>query len=260
MKVVTLDNIEWIESPNFYDGRTSDPQSIVGHWWGDPSTKPTMAGVVAHFQKSASEVSAHFVVSGDRIVQMVNMADTAWHARQANPYTIGIEIDPNTPGNTYETVGALVKFIRGYYGDLPLKKHSDYVNTACPGTIDLAKIDALSRGTYVAPAPTPAPAKPVYKVLKAGKQIGAYTVEKNAYTSFVSSGADTIMLDGKNVTAEVVTRATPAPVVVPVVVPAPVDPAKLDSIEQTTKENNAMLKTILSVVNAILDKLKTIFK
>lgn len=260
MKVITIDDIEWIESPNFYEGRTDVPKALVGHWWGDPATNPTMAGVIAHFQKAASEVSAHFVVSGDRVVQMVNMADTAWHARQANPYTIGIEIDPKTPGNTYETVGALVKFIRSYYGDLPLNKHSDYVATACPGTIDMGKIDSIARGTYSVPTPTPAtaPSTPIYRLIKGGVQVGAYTVEKNAYAAFIEKQAQTITRDRIDVTAELTAKYAPAPVVTPA--PAPVDTAKLDSIEATTKANNLLLQTILSVVNAILDKLKTIFK
>lgn len=146
MKNVTLDKIEWIESPNYTEGRTQDVRAIVIHWWGDPANNPSMDGVINYFQNSSNQVSAHFVVSGDRIVQMVNMGNQAWHAMQANAFGVGIEVDPNTPGNTYETVGALVEFIRGYYENVPLKKHSDYVATQCPGTIDLNKIEDHARG------------------------------------------------------------------------------------------------------------------
>lgn len=253
MKTITLDSIEWIESPNYFDGRSDRVKAIVGHWWGDPATNPTMAGVISHFQKEASQVSAHFVVSGNRVVQMVNMNDTAWHARQANPFTVGIEIDPTTPGNTYETVGALVKFIRGYYGDVPLKKHSDYVATACPGTIDIARIDSIARGTYVIPTPAPAPVvKPTYKVIKDGKQIGAYTVELNAYNSLVMNKAESITLDGRDVTAEMVSKYAPNPAPEPEPTPAPTEP-------DYSKENNDILKRLLPLTEAIFKLLKSIW-
>lgn len=133
-------------SPNFKKGRTSAIKYIVIHHWDDPAKKPKIEGVVNHFEDPAVEVSAHYVVSDGLIIQMVKETDTAWHARSANPYTIGIEVDPQVPGDTYKTVGQLVKEIRGRYGDLPLRKHSDFVNTSCPGDLDLARIDKEARG------------------------------------------------------------------------------------------------------------------
>jgi hypothetical protein len=144
---------EWIASPNYAPGRNQAIKYIVIHHWDDPAKQPTIQGVINHFKNPAIEVSAHYVVSGDRIVQMVKESDTAWHARQANPYTIGIEIDPNVPGNTYKTVGSLVRDIRTRYGiGLPLKKHSDFNQTSCPGNLDLARIDREANNN---PAPQP---------------------------------------------------------------------------------------------------------
>lgn len=137
---------EWIPSPNFKKGRTAAIKYIVIHHWDDPAKKPKIQGVVNHFKDPDVEVAAHYVVSGERVIQMVDEKDTAWHSRQANPYTIGIEVDPQVPGKTYETVGALVKEIRGRHGELPLKKHSDFVNTSCPGDLDLARIDKEAKG------------------------------------------------------------------------------------------------------------------
>lgn len=137
---------EWIASPNFKPGRTERVKYIVIHHWDDPAKKPTINGVVNHFKNPKIEVAAHYVVSGDRIIQMVKESDTAWHTRAANPHTIGIEVDPNVPGNTYATVGRLVQEIRKRHGNLPLRKHSDFVNTSCPGNLDLARIDQESKG------------------------------------------------------------------------------------------------------------------
>lgn len=141
---------EWISSPNFKAGRTSPIKYIVIHHWDDPAKKPTIQGVINHFKNPRIEVAAHYIVSGDRIIQMVKESDTAWQARSANPYTIGIEVDPQVPGNTYATVGRLVREIRSRHGHLPLRKHSDFVNTSCPGNLDINRID---REANTAPAP-----------------------------------------------------------------------------------------------------------
>lgn len=138
---------EWIASPNFKAGRTSALKYIVIHWWDDPAKKPKIEGVINHFKKASVQVAAHYIVSGDRIVQMVKESDTAWHARSANPYTIGIEVDPQTPGNTYATVARLVREIRQRHGNLPIKPHKDFVQTSCPGTLDLARIDREANAT-----------------------------------------------------------------------------------------------------------------
>lgn len=126
-------------------------EAIIIHWWNDPSVKATLDGTVEWFLNTRSQVSAHYVVSGDEVVQMVPESDAAWHALQANSYTIGIEVDPNTPGNTYKTVGELVRSIRSRRGNLPLRPHSYYVNTRCPGTINLSKIELYAQGGEMKP-------------------------------------------------------------------------------------------------------------
>ena len=132
---------EWIPSPNFKPGRTQPIKYIVIHHWDDPAKKPKIEGVIKHFKDRSIEVAAHYVVSGNRVVQMVKETDTAWHAKDANPYTIGIEVDPNVPGSTYQTVARLVREIRERHGRLPLRKHSDFSPTSCPGGLDLGLIE-----------------------------------------------------------------------------------------------------------------------
>lgn len=114
---------------------------ILIHWWDDPAKNPTLDGVIAHFLNPAVQVSAHYVVSGDTVVQMCEERDRAWHAIKANNFAIGIEVDPKTPGNTYRTLGELVRAIRLRHGNIPLEPHNKYASTQCPGTIDLARID-----------------------------------------------------------------------------------------------------------------------
>lgn len=132
-------------SPNYWPGGNR-VKVIVIHWWGAPATNPTLSGVIKHLCNPASQVSAHYVVSGDNVMQLIQESDRAWHAQAANHFSIGIEVDPNTPGNTYATVADLVRDIRTRNGNIPLKRHSDYVATACPGGIDLGKIEQLANG------------------------------------------------------------------------------------------------------------------
>jgi hypothetical protein len=125
------------ETPNKWVGGNSC-QVIIIHQWDDPAKHPTLDGVVNHFKDSASQVSAHYVVQNDLVVQFADETDRCWHAVVANPFAIGIEVDPNFPGATKQTVRELVAAIRSRRGAIPLKKHSAYVATSCGKDINLA--------------------------------------------------------------------------------------------------------------------------
>ena len=73
---------------NYQTGRTQAITTIVIH-----VTQGSYAGTISWFKDPAAQVSAHYVVrsSDGQITQMVAEKDTAWHARSANPYSIGIE-------------------------------------------------------------------------------------------------------------------------------------------------------------------------
>ena len=73
---------------NYQAGRTQAITTIVIH-----VTQGSYAGTISWFKDPAAQVSAHYVVrsSDGQITQMVAEKDTAWHARSANPYSIGIE-------------------------------------------------------------------------------------------------------------------------------------------------------------------------
>jgi hypothetical protein len=73
---------------NYQTGRTQAITTIVIH-----VTQGSYAGTISWFKNPSAQVSAHYVVrsSDGQITQMVAEKDTAWHARSANPYSIGIE-------------------------------------------------------------------------------------------------------------------------------------------------------------------------
>lgn len=140
------------DSPNYTEGNNGRKYIII-HWWDDPSKNPTFEGVIATLCNPSRGASAHFIATGTgrRVACLVNLDDTAWHAGTSNPATnpnpisIGIECDPRCRDEDYDVVAELIANIRSAYGDLPLKRHSDFVATTCPGNWDLARLDALAR-------------------------------------------------------------------------------------------------------------------
>ena len=146
--------------PQVYGGpRTQD--AITIHWWG--AYGQTHDGVVNFFENGPGQTSAHYVVSEGRWTCLVSPWDAAWHAGNAegNRTTIGIECRPEGTDGDYQAIGELVAHLRAQVGkDLPLIPHRNWQATACPGTYDLARIDAIARGQNapVAPAPAPVPA------------------------------------------------------------------------------------------------------
>lgn len=135
-------------------------ESITIHHWG--SFGQTHDGVVGFFMKPNSKTSAHFVVSDSNINCLVSPQDATWAAGNAygNATSIHIECRPEATEGDYATVAWLVRFLREHYGNLPLKPHSAWTATACPGRWDLGKVDRLARATAPMPPAKPAPSKP----------------------------------------------------------------------------------------------------
>jgi len=77
---------------NYDVGRTAAIRMIVIH-----ETDGSWISATNWFQNPRSHVSAHYLVRawGGGIIQFVAESDTAYHARNSNPYTIGIEHEYN---------------------------------------------------------------------------------------------------------------------------------------------------------------------
>ena len=112
----------WDPAPecNFSE-RTSPVSAVVIHY-----TEGTYAGCISWFKNCDASVSAHYVIrsSDGQVTQMVRESDKAWHARTANPYTIGIEHEAY--GNIwsfftdemYRSSADLVRNICSHYADI----------------------------------------------------------------------------------------------------------------------------------------------
>ncbi len=134
--------ISWQPSPN-YSTRGTAVSGITLHWWDDPAKRPSLSGTVSWLRNPDSRVSAHYVVSDTSIIQLVSEDHAAWHGGPANASTIGIEVNPQFPGSTYATLIALCEDICRRYGLNPqtaIKGHRHWMNTACPGTLDIQRV------------------------------------------------------------------------------------------------------------------------
>jgi N-acetylmuramoyl-L-alanine amidase CwlA len=116
---------------------------ITCHWWNTPDKAGTHDETVEYIlgQASAGNMSVNYVVSDKKITLLVAPDNVAWHATAGNPTTIGIEFDPRLGAEGYKRGGWLIAQLEKRYGKtLKLYRHSDWDETECPGTINIAKL------------------------------------------------------------------------------------------------------------------------
>lgn len=281
------------QSPGVF-GYNRTIEGITIHWWGDPNSNPSYEGVRGYLCRSNGNTSAHYVATGTgrRVACIVSPMDVAWHSGSAygNAKTIGIECDPRARDEDYDVVAELVADIRSAFGDVPIYSHNMWTSTTCPGVYDINRIDALSytkqsnadwgavTNKQATPSPTPPPSQPaptapeetlLYKVVKGGKQIGAYAKDLNAWNSYKNNSADKITANGTDITESLKAKyESPSPTTQNPeggTQPDTGNPVtEKDDFEKWVKdnitENTNILKQILEFVKAILDKLTGIFK
>lgn len=166
--MTTLDNgiviDESISARNFT--RDADVPEVFGypsikpggtvHHWGDDGQD--FDAVVAYLASAnIRQSSAHFVLQEDRVACIVNPDDAAWHAGHplGNAQTIGIECRPEMTAGDIATLESLLRYLETIYGSLTIYKHSDWINTACPGRYAdrIEDIVAGVNNVEIAPAP-----------------------------------------------------------------------------------------------------------
>jgi N-acetyl-anhydromuramyl-L-alanine amidase AmpD len=109
--------VKFIKSPNFNSRNGTKIDMIVMHFTDGPSAQ----GAINRFLDRNEQVSAHYIIDrGGTIYQMVEDGDKAWHAKAANPRSIGIEHvavagQQMAPAQTTASV-ALVRWLMASYG------------------------------------------------------------------------------------------------------------------------------------------------
>jgi N-acetyl-anhydromuramyl-L-alanine amidase AmpD len=130
--------LTWIpaSSSNYDVGRTQTIRAIVIH-----ETDGSYISAVNWFQNPRSRVSSHYLVRawGGGITQFVAEGDTAYHARVANPWSIGIEHEYNPrqgiwhTDSQYRSSALLVCAIAKRYG-IPADRAHIIGHNEVPGT------------------------------------------------------------------------------------------------------------------------------
>ena len=158
---MSFDFITQYDSPFYTVGRPYGIACIVIHWWGDPAEHPTFEGVINTLL--TENRSANYVAEAGRVACLVDPDNRSWASgdgvnvnSMGNDRGISIECNPRQSDGDYQTIGELIANIRSVYGDLPLYRHRDFSVTECPGTYDLARLDAIARGTTVSRPSAPA--------------------------------------------------------------------------------------------------------
>ena len=82
-------SLEFVPSPNKSSRRGQKPSHIVIH-----AMQGSYKGSISWMSNRKSGVSAHYLISkSGEVTQMVRDTDKAWHANNANRWTVGIELE-----------------------------------------------------------------------------------------------------------------------------------------------------------------------
>ncbi len=171
------------QSNNYYAARYAR-EGITVHWWGDGTGADNHDNIVNYMNAQSAQgvKSVNYVLSDNKITLCVSPDNVAFASQGGNPTTISVETQPTLGAEGYKKWGWLVDQLQQRYGHtLTLYPHSKWVQTACPGSIDINRIraeaDKWARGEYdqqatpapapqpvPQPEPTPAPPAPLFTV------------------------------------------------------------------------------------------------
>ncbi len=113
------------------------PLKLVIHDFGKHGLD-TYQSTINEFTKKGTEKSAHFVVSGKKITQMVSLKDRAYHARSAGNVYIGIETDPTQDPDTLASARLLIRELEQKYGyKFEFIEHNQLEATECGDDVNL---------------------------------------------------------------------------------------------------------------------------
>ena len=137
-------NVYWAGTPNYTEGNYGI-EALFPHW-----TEGGFDGSVATLQNPARQASAHYVIEGSRVAQLVSERDSAWHCGNYyyNMRAISYELVGWT-GNppSYDTLDTCARMMaqasRDYFGGAKLvlgenvMLHKWVYSTNCPGETDI---------------------------------------------------------------------------------------------------------------------------
>ena len=134
-----------------------NPEKVAIHQFGTLGID-TLGSTLNTFTNNNMDrpASAHFVVSGKRIIQMVSLKDRGYHAGRIGINYVGIETDPAQDADTIASTKKLLAALRDKYGyELVKTLHKDIPenSTNCGASITLSNYD-LPPLVIVTPTPS----------------------------------------------------------------------------------------------------------
>lgn len=161
-------------SPNYERGNA--PRMIIVHHWG--ADGQSFDAVVNWLCNPNAQVSAHYVLQANKITQLVDLSNKAWHCVGKNGQSIGIECRPECTSGDRKTLAELIASIWKIYGKLPIYGHKDFNSTACPGRYYnyLSSIKADAEKIYSGGSVSPSKEETVAKLSVDG-MIGTLSVK-----------------------------------------------------------------------------------
>lgn len=143
-----------------YGNFPQNQTDVVIHQFGTVGVDTLNSTINTFTNPTARQVSAHFVVSGKRIIQMVSLKDRAYHAGTVGNNYVGIETDPAQDADTIASVKKLLAALKAKFGrELTKHLHKDVPGnvTNCGASITLSNYNL---DTPVIVVPVPAPTEP----------------------------------------------------------------------------------------------------
>lgn len=162
-------------------GHKGSPTGITIHHWG--STGQKHDNVVDYLCRKGGNTSAHEVISGGKVTQLVNHWRAAWHAgsREGNGSTIGLECRPEMSKSDWNTLVERCADIEEIHGSMKYYLHSNWKATACPGKYGPKLGDLIKAINDEHKRRKAKPAKPNTYVVKRGDSLSGIA-EKHGTT------------------------------------------------------------------------------
>lgn len=168
---VTIDETTWngknftpasqVEAVFGYPRSTS--RLTIHHWGKLGQNFTSVANYMA--REGQGDTSAHFVLQEDRVACIIDPANAAWHAGNAegNATSTGIECRPECTEGDIETLISFIRWYESVYGPQEIWIHKWWHNTACPGKYE-AQLDRIIAGANEVKNGTPVQTAPEDRV------------------------------------------------------------------------------------------------
>lgn len=150
--------------PAVFGGYSRRIDFIGIHHWGNPGQQ--FWDVVRYLASAnARQSSAHEVIEAGRVACIIDHSNASWAMANPTGYPnargLHLELRPEATDADYVTAAERIVDLRAMHGDVPLRPHNEFTQTACPGAWDLTRLDRMARA--VTSAPVIVPAAPIPK-------------------------------------------------------------------------------------------------